>query len=128
MAKHYIKALDTAWLILYCYFIYCLSDQPSLPAPLLFLHQDKLFHAGAYFIMAALALRMFRHVIKPLPLLIICSLVFSSVFGMSDEWHQSFVAGRMSDVADWLADTVGALIFVGLYYYFARSRLSISND
>ena len=118
MTLHYIKALDTAQLILYCAFIYWLSDQPSLPTPALFQHQDKLFHAGAYFILTVFALRFFRHVILQLPMLIISSLIFSSLYGVSDEWHQSFVPGRMSDIADWAADTVGAMLFLGLYYLY----------
>lgn len=124
MSGYYIKALDTTLLILYCTFIYWLSDQPSLPAPMLFPHQDKLFHAGAYFILAVFALRTFRHFILPLPLLILFSLGFCSVYGISDEWHQSFVPGRMSDVNDWLADTVGALIFLGGFYFFRLKSFS----
>ncbi|WP_138120885.1 VanZ family protein [Bathymodiolus heckerae thiotrophic gill symbiont] len=46
------------------------------------------------------------------------SLVFCSVYGMLDEWHQSFVPGRMSDINDWLADTVGAMLFLGGYYLY----------
>ena len=126
MSSHYIKALDFTLLILYCCFIYWLSDQPSLPTPMLFNHQDKLFHAGAYFILTAFALRAFRHVILSLPMLIISSLVFSSLYGLSDEWHQSFVPERMSDAADWLADTVGAMLFLGLYGWY-RLRVNKRN-
>ena len=118
MTEYYIKALDTVLLILYCTFIYWLSDQPSLPTPMLFPHQDKLFHAGAYFVMAGFALRAFRYHTVSLPKLVINSLIFCSLYGMSDEWHQSFVPGRMSDVADWAADTVGAMLFLGLYYLY----------
>ena len=118
MTDYYIKALDTVLLILYCTFIYWLSDQPSLPTPMLFSHQDKLFHAGAYFVMAGFALRTFRYHTVSLPKLVINSLIFCSLYGMSDEWHQSFVPGRMSDVADWAADTVGAMLFLGLYYLY----------
>lgn len=122
MSFYYIKALDITLLILYCTFIYWLSDQPSLPTPMLFPHQDKLFHAGAYFIMAAFVLRAFRHIIVSLSILMISSLIFSSLYGMSDEWHQSFVPGRMSDIADWAADTLGAILFLGLYgWYRLRS-------
>ncbi|MCK5354014.1 MAG: VanZ family protein [Methyloprofundus sp.] len=116
MSDHYIKALDTALLILYCSFIYWLSDQSSLPTPLLFPHQDKLFHAGAYFILAAFTLRAFRHRLTSLAMLLITSLIFSSLYGLSDEWHQSFVPGRMSDIADWMADTLGATLFLAIYY------------
>ena len=124
MSSYYSKALDTAQLILYCTFIYWLSGQPTLPTPLLFPHQDKLFHAGAYFVMAGFALRAFRHRIASLPILLISSLIFCSLYGMSDEWHQSFVPGRMSDVADWVADTVGVVLFLGLYYFYRLRYLN----
>ena len=118
MSHHYIKALDAILLILYCSFIYWLSNQPSLPTPMLFPHQDKFFHAGAYFVMAVFALRAFRYYTTSLPKLFISSLIFCSLYGMSDEWHQSFVPGRMSDVADWVADTAGVVLFLGLYYLY----------
>ncbi|NOQ17566.1 MAG: VanZ family protein [Methyloprofundus sp.] len=89
---------------------------------MLFPHQDKLFHAGAYFILAAFALRALRHFTTSLSTLILLSLAFSSLYGLSDEWHQSFVPNRMSDVADWLADTVGAVLFLTAYYRFAKGR------
>jgi VanZ family protein len=34
----------------------------------------------------------------------------ASAFGASDEFHQAFVPGRTADVADWMADTLGAAI------------------
>ena len=43
------------------------------------------------------------------------SFVAVSAFGASDEWHQSFVPGRMCDVNDWIADTLGAGLAIGLY-------------
>ena len=118
MGKYYSKALDSAQLILYCILIYWLSDQSTLPAPELFQHQDKVVHAGAYFVMAVFTLRAFRHSISSLPCLILASLVFCSLYGLFDEWHQSFVPGRMSDINDWLADTMGAIIFLGWYYWY----------
>ena len=43
------------------------------------------------------------------------ALLVTSAFGVSDEWHQSFVPGRTCDVFDWMADTLGATVAVGLY-------------
>ncbi|MDT8424755.1 MAG: VanZ family protein [Methyloprofundus sp.] len=126
MTDHYNKALDASQLILYCAFIYWLSDQPSLPAPMLFIHQDKVMHAGAYFILAFFTVGAFRHFKASLSTLIISSFIFASLYGASDEWHQSFVPGRMSDTFDWLADTLGALLFLGFYFYF-RSKLYTLN-
>ena len=36
-------------------------------------------------------------------------LVAASAFGWADEWPQQFIPGRSRSVADWQADTVGAL-------------------
>ncbi len=38
-----------------------------------------------------------------------------SVFGATDEWHQSFTPGRSVEYADWIADTAGAALAVALY-------------
>ncbi|MCC7032400.1 MAG: VanZ family protein [Acidobacteria bacterium] len=32
------------------------------------------------------------------------------LYGVSDEWHQSFVPGRMADVRDVIADALGAAL------------------
>jgi len=45
-----------------------------------------------------------------------------SAFGVTDEWHQSFVPGRSCDVFDWLADTTGAALAVTLYVKWAWYR------
>lgn len=38
-----------------------------------------------------------------------------SIFGLTDEWHQSFTPGRSVEVADWVADTLGAAVAVACY-------------
>ena len=83
-----------------------------------FPHQDKIYHAGAYFIMALIAWRTFRHTFST-PWII--SLLFCSLYGISDEWHQSFVAGRDSDLSDWLADTLGAGLAIFLLDKFTSA-------
>jgi len=111
-----IKLLDFTALLLYCLFIYWLSDHPSLPAPEWFKHQDKLHHAGAYFMMAVLTWRSLRHMFQSPIILALLSLGFCSLYGLSDEWHQSFVDGRTADISDWAADTLGAgLAVISLY-------------
>jgi VanZ family protein len=50
------------------------------------------------------------------------ALLATSAFGATDEWHQSFVPGRSCDVFDWLADTSGAALAVGLYAGWAAYR------
>lgn len=112
LSAHYIKALDTISLILFCSFIYWLSAQTSLPTPLKFPHQDKVMHMGAYFILTFFVVRAFRHFFLSHRHLLISSLIFSSFYGATDEWHQSFVIGRSSDINDWIADTLGAILLL----------------
>jgi VanZ family protein len=49
-----------------------------------------------------------------------CLLV--AMYAASDEWHQSFVPGRFADVGDWIADTLGAAVAIGLYTRWAWYR------
>ena len=111
-----IKILDFTLLLFYCLFIYWLSDQSTLPAPLWFDYQDKLYHAGAYSIMGLLAWRSFKHLVSSPIILALLSIAFCSLYGLSDEWHQSFVVGRESDSADWVADTSGSILAILLLY------------
>ncbi len=126
--KRSIKGLiNFSLLIIYCATIFWLSDQPSLPTPSLFKHQDKLFHTVAYFIMGILAWRSFRTFIEPSIILVMVTLSFCSIYGWSDEWHQSFVPGRFASFADWLADTVGAVLGIGLMLKIYSSKSDQPN-
>lgn len=104
------KKIDCLLLVLYCGFIYWISSRSTLPTPMWFENQDKIFHAGAYGLMGIFAWRCFRHVISTPIILGLLTVTFCSLYGVSDEWHQSFVPGRDSSYKDWIADTVGAII------------------
>ena len=39
----------------------------------------------------------------------------TSAYGLTDEWHQLDVPGRMSSALDWLADALGAALGVVAY-------------
>jgi len=104
-------------LLLYCALIYYLSNQSTLPVPMVFNMQDKWIHAAAYAVMAFLfwqvgKMWMLRAGLKHWNILAVIAVLFCSLYGMTDEWHQSFVAGRDASVFDWLADTVGALLMI----------------
>ncbi|MEE0706781.1 MAG: VanZ family protein [Adlercreutzia sp.] len=43
-------------------------------------------------------------------LLAIAAVAIASLYGVTDEFHQSFVPGRLCDPADWLTDTLGASV------------------
>jgi VanZ family protein len=50
------------------------------------------------------------------------AIVLSSAYGVTDEYHQSFVSSRTPSVADWLADTLGATTAVLVIIWLARER------
>ncbi len=56
------------------------------------------------------------------------ALVATSIFGLTDEWHQSFVPGRSCDVWDWVADTSGAALAVTLYAGWPWYRRQLEQD
>ena len=41
--------------------------------------------------------------------------LIASLYGAADEWRQSFTPGRFVEVADWVADTLGAITAVMIY-------------
>lgn len=49
-------------------------------------------------------------------------ILIASAYGAADEWRQSFTPGRFVEVADWVADTAGALVGVAVYARWAWFR------
>jgi len=50
------------------------------------------------------------------------ALVLTSAYGLGDEFRQSFTIIRMFEWADWLADSLGAGLAVGLYLHGTSYR------
>ena len=88
--------------------IFALSSQPDPSPELTRALSDKVLHALAYGTLAALlypALRTSGLAGRRAALL---AAGLAALYGASDEWHQSFVPGRSSEVLDWVADVAGA--------------------
>jgi VanZ family protein len=117
-----IRIIDTTALLLYCSLIYFLSDQQTLPVPQLFPHQDKLHHFAAYFVMGVLSWRCSLHLFRRDIIRFFSAIIFCSLYGLSDEWHQAWVPGREADVFDWIADTTGAIISVILCFAYLKEN------
>ena len=47
------------------------------------------------------------------------AIFLASAYGISDEFHQLFVAGRQADPVDWALDTVGSIVGAFFYRRFA---------
>jgi hypothetical protein len=121
--------LSWVLLIFWAIVIFCLSavpgDQLDLP---LFPHADKLAHAGLYGVLAFLMLRAFDGTSWKFGSRIVCTLVVGLGYGISDEIHQYFVAGRQSDVWDVLADFAGGLVGCGIWYFLILRKRRVLHD
>ena len=92
---------------------------PSLPGGL----SDYTGHFIGYALLGLLAVRAFagarwrgvtaRAAIK--------AIAFCSLYGVTDEFHQSFVPGRNPSIADWCVDTLGAAIAAVIALALARA-------
>jgi hypothetical protein len=113
---------ETVWPFLLAGTITWCSGFPAAAPDLTFLSSDKVGHFAAY---GALATAIIRHPALagwPWPRLW-WALLLASAYGLGDEFRQSLTAGiRQYDLADWAADTAGALVAVTLYLRWPRYR------
>ena len=49
-------------------------------------------------------------------------LILAPVIGALDEWHQLYVPGRDASVFDWMADALGTVVAVYVYYRWSGLR------
>jgi len=110
--------------ILYMLAIFHFSSE-SEPLPIVTQHVwDKALHLLEYAGLGLLWCRACRGEGAGWPLALLLAIVATSLYGASDEWHQSFVPLRDSDVHDWVADTIGAAAGVALYFGVLRGTRS----
>jgi VanZ family protein len=106
-----------AWMALITYW----SSQGSLPidkpdvANLLHNFQHRLSHLLAFGLMGLLG----RWAFDGWPRAALLAVLVTSLFGITDEFHQSFVPGRQAAIDDWALDTVAAALAI---YAFAPLR------
>lgn len=55
------------------------------------------------------------------------ALAIALLYAASDEWHQTFVPGRVADARDWLADAAGAALGCWLAVRWYRRRVRRSD-
>jgi VanZ family protein len=95
--------------------IYIESDHGVVPGPDL-PNFDKVAHFFVYGLFATLLFRALAEsgprVRRAAPWI---ALAIASLYGVTDEWHQSFTPGRSVDVLDWIADTAGVSLALLCY-------------
>ncbi len=93
--------------------IFLLSHTPGNEMPKGIDTFDKICHALAYAALAATALwAWLPQVTKRGALSLWAILLFCLLYGISDEFHQSFIPGRYPSLADIVADVIGAGLFL----------------
>lgn len=110
----------------YAGLIFYLSAQshPEEHLPFVSRFSDKVLHAVEYAVLGALCFRAlhgtlgvsWRQWAAPM------AIVLASLYGVSDEIHQSFVPFRYSHALDWVADTVGAALGVAAMHRLLSLR------
>lgn len=99
------------WLpaILYAGLVFYASSQPlllpSIPIPYI----DKPIHFVEFAILSLLICWAQASSERPLKRAALLAIILSSLYGITDEVHQSFVPNRLMQVSDWASDTLGAL-------------------
>jgi VanZ family protein len=115
------KRREIVWPVLLAGTITLCSGYPAA-VPDSWLQPDKLGHLAAY---AVLATALVRHpaLTRWRTIGAVGAILLASAYGLGDEFRQGLTAGvRRFDLADWAADTVGAVVAVVLYVRWTAYR------
>jgi VanZ family protein len=86
------------------------SKLPTPPGDLSFYHVHTAAYAGLGALTTRAAAKGLRHVSLTAALV---AIAISSLYGVTDEYHQLFVPGRSFDVLDMAADAFGSILGAG---------------
>lgn len=116
----------TKWLrwlpaVLWAVLIFWCSSRPTSPIPLIPMpHVDKAIHFIEFSILCYSICWAQEPSGRNLKQKMWVAILMASVYGALDEYHQSFTPERTPEVADWMADTTGAVV-AGLLWLKPRS-------
>jgi VanZ family protein len=109
-------------LIIYWILLFTATSLPAAHVPS-FDVSDKIKHFSAFFglsVLLSLTLLYQSKVQLFKNYFLAVALIISSLYGLLDEVHQSFVPGRNSEFLDWVADSLGAAAGVLIVYYLLK--------
>ncbi len=114
---------------LFALFIFIMSSISSPEGRDPFPHFDKVAHFLVYGVFAWLIFRGLARTTgnRNFLLLAILTVILTVAYGISDEFHQSFVPMRDSDVRDIVADGIGAMAAVTILYIRRRLFRKLSG-
>jgi VanZ family protein len=100
-----------------CILIFWQSSYPGIHSEPIFAYEDKLLHFLAYGLLSFLCARDLKAQ-KPfwsITKIKIIAIIFASLYGLSDEIHQSFIPSRVASTGDFIADCAGSI--TGCFFY-----------
>ncbi len=100
---------------------------PSFTQDILTFIVRKSAHFFLYGVLGILLYRLFSNIYTVRSKVIGYSLLFAGVYAITDEYHQTFVAGRSGEARDVLIDTAGALFGIGIYIGIRKVRSKLSH-
>lgn len=91
---------------------------------------DKPAHAFGYMGLGVVIARALAGGLPPRITLrqLLAGLAIASLYGVTDEWHQSFVPARSPEVFDWMSDTIGAALGLLACWAWGIIRPPASHD
>ncbi len=101
------------WPVALAVTVFLVSGRSQVAAPDV-ANVDKLAHFAVYGLLGTLVARVSR-VGRLRWFGVYWAIAICSLYGLADEFHQSFTPGRSVEFADWLMDTSGAAVAVFLY-------------
>jgi VanZ family protein len=125
-----LNSLGLKWwipVIIYALFIFSLSARSYPEAFPRF--NTKLFHPIEYLTLAIFLCGAWHHLIRSRGtfFFIICVQISGIIYAASDEFHQSFVAGRTATVTDVLIDAVGVALGCAIFLLARYTRKLINS-
>lgn len=126
-----IKKIRLVPMLIVMGIIFLLSHQPgdSLHIPSFIPGFDKVAHMIVYGVLAATILYAFEPAINNgrtlAPFLVTVTICI--LYGIGDEFHQSFIPGRFASAADLVADTLGVVVACAAWFFWKRKKNSTSQ-
>lgn len=109
---------------------YLSSLESPAPPSVGLLGEDKILHAGAYFVLCLASLYATNKVLpgRTVRTQRVVACIYTLLFAISDELHQASVPGRSCDFLDLVADVAGALIALWVVRVLAERRITRRGD